>query len=211
MESVIKNRCVIVAAGTVRDIEFLKSNIKISDYVIAADGGYLTLLKTGITPDLTVGDFDSASKPQYSSEIIGLNPIKDCTDTEFACEQAVARGYKNILILGALGGRVDHSFANFALLARFKQKGINIVVKDEKHLIYCLYNEIKTVKKENEYVSIFAFGNECNITLNGFFYNVENFKLTPFDSIGVSNEVVNDEASIKVNFGLCLVIEAKKQ
>ena len=146
MELVEKKRCVIVAAGKTDSDDIIKKNIFYDDFVIAADAGYTKLKSAGIAPDLIVGDFDSSDTPENDIETIVLSPIKDCTDTQFAVSQAVERGYNEILIIGGLGGRIDHSVANFAVIGEFKQKGVNVTVVDENHIIYCLKDEEKTIE-----------------------------------------------------------------
>lgn len=96
MELVNKKRCVIVGAAKIGDGEMLKKNIFYDDYVIGADAGYRKLLELGITPDLIVGDFDSSDTPEVDVEVITLNPIKDCTDTEYAVEKAVEMGFTTV-------------------------------------------------------------------------------------------------------------------
>lgn len=211
MELVNKKRCVIVGAAKIDDGEMLKKNIFYDDYVIGADAGYRRLLDLGITPDLIVGDFDSSDTPEVDVEVIILNPIKDCTDTEFAVEKAVEKGFTEILILGATGGRLDHTFANFALLGDFKQKGININVLDEKHKIYALKDESHTVQKNNRYLSVFALGSYAEVTLEGVFYPLDKYRLSPFSSLGVSNEITEPTAKITVTDGTLLVMEVSKE
>ena len=210
MEFVNNKRCVIVAAGEAESEGFIKSNISKNDFVIAADAGYLALERAGIIPDLTVGDFDSAKKPEFCSEIITLNPVKDCTDTEFAIEQAVERGYNNISVIGALGGRIDHSYANITLIVKYKNQGVNIVLLGEKQKIYALKNETVRIKKLNSYVSLFAFSHECTVTLEGMFYPLNNYILSPFCDLGVSNEVSEKTGKIITSGGVLIVMEVSK-
>jgi len=210
MELVEKRRCVIVAAGKTESDEILKKNIYYDDYIIAADAGYSKLKSAGITPHLIVGDFDSSDTPENDIETIVLSPIKDCTDTLYAVNEAVNRGFSEILIIGGLGGRIDHSVANFAVLAEFKQKGVNITLIDENHTVYCLKDEQRTVTYKDRYFSVFAVGGKAEITLKGFYYEVDNYELSPFSSIGVSNELTEDTANVIVSEGTVLIIEASK-
>lgn len=165
----------------------------------------------GITPDLIVGDFDSCDTPEFDVEVIALNPIKDCTDMEFAVERAVEKGFSDILILGATGGRLDHTFANFALLGDFKQKGINITILDDYHKIYTLKDEAHNVQKNNRFLSVFALGGFAEVTLEGVFYPLNKYKLSPFQSMGVSNEITDPNAKITVTDGTLLVMEVSKE
>ena len=63
---------------------------------------------------IIVGDFDSAPCPQQNADdIVVLPHVKDDTDTEYAAKLAAQKGFDEVLLLGALGGkRVEHTLAN---------------------------------------------------------------------------------------------------
>lgn len=210
MEFVEKRRCVIVAAGKINSDEIIKNNIFYDDYIIAADAGYTTLKKLNIVPNLIVGDFDSSDTPENDIETIVLNPIKDCTDTEFAVDTAVKKGFNEIIILGGLGGRIDHSFANITLVGKFKNKGVNLTLITEFQKIYALKDETKSIAKSNSYVSLFAFGSECSVTLDGMFYPLNDYILSPFSDLGISNEVTEPSGKITTQNGVLIVMEVDK-
>lgn len=210
MEFAEKRRCVIVAAGRIQSDEIIKNNIFYDDYIIAADAGYTALKRIGITPDLIVGDFDSSDTPENEIDTIVLNPIKDCTDTEFAVEKAVEKGLSDILVIGGLGGRIDHSFANIVLVAEFKNKEVNVTLITDNQKIYALKNEIKSVVKSDSYVSVFAFGGECTVTFEGMFYPLKQYALSPYQVLGISNEIVDETAQITAESGILLVMEVSK-
>lgn len=205
-------RCVIVAAGDIQNKDIIKTNIRPDDFVIAADAGYYNCVNAGVTPDLIVGDFDSGKAPQTSIETIRLNPIKDSTDSETALLEAEKRGFNDILLLGATGKRLDHTLANIILTAAAKQRGNNLSILDEHHKIYALKNESKIIKKADAkyYLSVYAVGRECKITEAGVFYPLNNYYLSPFSALGVSNEITDEQASITVHSGTAVIIEADK-
>lgn len=210
MEHLEKRRCVIVAAGQIDSVEFLKKNIFYDDYVIAADAGFTKLKQADITPDLIVGDFDSSDLPEEDIETITLSPIKDCTDTEYALSQAYERGYREMLIIGGLGGRIDHSYANIVLTAQYKQKDCNVTVIDPNHKIYALKNEEKAICQGNKYVSVFAFAGECKVYFEDFYYGSDVITLSPFDVIGTSNEITGESGKVNIISGTAVIIEANK-
>ena len=101
------------ALDFIRKIEEERKGKKL--LLLAADRGLDFFLETGLVPDIVDGDFDSlsgAGKAYLESldhtEIVRLNPEKDDTDTQSTLNLAIRRGAKNILILGATGGRLDH-------------------------------------------------------------------------------------------------------
>ncbi len=211
MELVKNKRAVIVAAGEIKNTDIIGKNALCDDFLIAADAGFVKCIEAGNKPDLLIGDFDSFDKPDTDSEIIALSPIKDCTDTEFCVNEAFKRGFSEILIIGGLGGRNDHSFANLSLLACFKQRGVNVMLIDENHRIYALKDESRTVANNKQYVSVFAYAGSCTVTLEGFFYPLKNYILSPYQGgFGTSNEIVGETGKITVSDGLALVMEVSK-
>ena len=64
------------------------------DFIVACDAGYRNAARLGVRPDLIVGDFDSAPRPQTDRETIVLPHVKDDTDTQFA-----APGWWNTAVL----------------------------------------------------------------------------------------------------------------
>src|SRR5687768_15193697 len=114
---------VIVANAPDLDVAPYARLIGAADLLIAADGGALALLRAGLLPRLVIGDMDSldaASLAELAERGVELRRYpreKDETDLELALLHAAAAGATAIDILGALGGRWDHTLANVALLA----------------------------------------------------------------------------------------------
>ena len=95
---------------------------KPQDFVIAVDGGLRYLAECGIEPDFLMGDFDSLGEDfadtvaKYrgmgKEHFLQLPVVKDDTDTMAAARLGIQRGYKEFLMYGAMGGRLDHTIAN---------------------------------------------------------------------------------------------------
>lgn len=145
------------ALDFIRKIEEERKGKKL--LLLAADRGLDFFLETGLVPDIVDGDFDSlsgAGKAYLESldhtEIVRLNPEKDDTDTQSTLNLAIRRGAKNILILGATGGRLDHFIGNMGLLGYGRQKGVNVILADAQNYICLVEMAIlfeKTVSSEN--------------------------------------------------------------
>lgn len=202
--------CAVFAAGTRVSKAVVKKYISKNTFLIAADAGYKACDSYGITPNLLVGDYDSAEMPQTDIELIKLNPVKDETDSAYALELAIARGYKNIIMFGATGGRLDHTFANLELCASLKQRGIALTLIDDHHTVFAVRNERITLKAQNKYISIFPFGGPCTLTLVDFDYPLDHRTLQAFCGLGVSNEMHKETAEIIAEAGMALVIIADK-
>ena len=100
------SRCVILSACPVQPE--LKRLLRSDDFIIACDAGYRNCVRLGCKPDIIVGDFDSAPCPQQDADdIVVLPHVKDDTDTEYAAKLAAQKGFDEVLLLGALGGRPE--------------------------------------------------------------------------------------------------------
>ncbi|MGN0570791.1 MAG: thiamine diphosphokinase [Candidatus Fimenecus sp.] len=180
-------------------------------YIITADAGYRYAKEIGCTPNLILGDFDSGACPATDIETLQLNPIKDDTDSAVALKEAVHRGYKQIVLLGGTGSRLDHTFANFDLCAYAKTLGADLTVADAHHRVFTLQNETQILPRDDsKYISVFALGGACTVTLKGFYYPLEKYTFTPFCGMGVSNEMTAKTAEITVFDGTALIFITDK-
>ena len=200
--------CVIIAGSPDTNSEFIKSTVKDSDYVICADKGYLYAKNAGITPDVVVGDFDSFnSKINDECEIITLNPIKDDTDTFHSIDIAIERGYTELTIIGALGGRIDHSFANISALEYICKKGGKGILLSEKERVEFLPKGEYKYKYKDKTFSLFPFGcSDVCVTYEGVFYPLEKFRINSGLSLGISNVFTADESKINIYDGNAILI-----
>ncbi len=211
MGIVNKSDCIIFAAGDPIPKEQVLPYLNHNPFVITADGGYPFAMSVGCTPNLILGDFDSSACPETNIETLRLNPIKDDTDSAVAVKEAVKRGFTEIVLFGGTGSRLDHTFANFDLCAYAKTQGANLTVADIHHRVFVLQNETQLLSKDdNKYVSVFALGGACTVTLKGFYYPLENFTFEPFCGLGVSNEITSDIAEITVSSGTALIFITDK-
>lgn len=203
-------RCVIIGASPFNQPQFIKSNILPDDFVICADGGYDTAKKSNITPNIVIGDFDSATdEKSISAQKIILPVEKDDTDSIFCAKYAIEQGFKNIVLLGLTGGRIDHLYANFFLLKYLYNNNCNAVVSDSECNIYYTEKQLELHCK-GDTVSILPFGceNAC-ISLLGFKYHANKLVMTSDFPIGTSNISMEDTAIVNVHCGGVIVIENK--
>lgn len=181
----------------------------LDSYVIGVDKGALLCLNNNVKMDIAIGDFDSISKSELEllykeTEVIKLNPIKDETDTSEALEYC--NGYDDITILGGImGDRIEHFYANLLLL----EKNNKIKIKDNNSLIFTTSNDINLKKDVYKYISIFSLEDSTILSLEGFKYNLDSYHMKRLDPLGVSNEVIEAEAKIKIASGRVLIILSK--
>ena len=102
------SECYIFGGAKIENYSFIK--IPNDAFIIAADSGISHLKGFGVEPDIIMGDFDSCEVPtEYNCEIVRFKPEKDDTDLMIAVKKALSLGFDKIFILGATGGRFDHS------------------------------------------------------------------------------------------------------
>jgi thiamine pyrophosphokinase len=210
----------IISGGSVEDA-FLVETVKNGgfDVLLAADSGMDALYRNEIMPELIVGDMDSVQpraweffSAQEQIEIIQLNAQKNETDTEFAVREAIRRGADEITIIGGTGVRLDHVMGNISLLGIGLEYHVPIQLLDRCNRIRLFENEVTLLWEEQygAYVSLVPFGGPVSgLTLQGLKYPLTDAKLNIFQSLGISNEIVEDEAKITWTDGYLLVIEAK--
>ena len=213
----MKKTACIITGGTVCP-EFLKEKLKALDaaQIIVVDGALEVTDSLGIKPDFIVGDFDTVNPElllRYPEKIIRRHlPEKDQTDTELALETATESGCDHIILFGATGSRLDHSLANIFLLQKMAAKGVDAELCDE-HNRLSLRTGNFVIKKEEQYgdfVSLLPLTERVeNVTLNGLKYSLENHTFFREDSLGISNEIIAEEATVTFSAGMFLVVESK--
>ena len=185
--------------------------------VYAVDGGLTVADRAGIVPDYLVGDFDTAEEglvEAYEKRCVTLRhvPEKDATDTELAVDDALKRGADEIVLLGATGSRMDHTMANIHMLYRIRQQGKLGCIVNENNRI-SLYDSSFSVKRERlfgTYVSFLPFfGNVTDVTLKGVKYPLAGAVLTAGNSLGISNEAIEETMEVSFSSGYLLMIEAR--
>ena len=201
-------RCVIVGAGEI----YSPIEVCERDFIIAADGGYKHLKNANISPDVLIGDFDSIDKiPQLTGTEIVRHPVeKDDTDMYLAYKLGVEKGFREFVIYGGVGGREDHTFANYCLLLDAKNENNNIILIGNKRKTFVIKNEKITLESAaGKCLSVFAFGSDAyGVSICGLKYAAENITLSAAYPLGVSNSFVeNKHASISVENGALLIMQ----
>ncbi len=184
----------------------------VDSLVIAADSGYSILKKIGIVPDILLGDFDSIKETLPDNcEIITAPAEKDDTDTMLAVKTALSRGYYDITIASAIGGRLDHTFANIQTLAYISNNGGNGKLLGENDAVYfCEKGEYIFLQQRDAYFSVFSYTDKSEISLLGTKYPLTDYCLINSFPLGVSNEYLEKQVCLTVNNGQVIVIISKK-
>ncbi len=196
--------------------EWALHEVAAGDFLIGIDRGALFLLRHDLRPDFAVGDFDSVSLEDFheiqqrAGHVVSCDPImKDLTDTDMGVTWAIQQQPQEIVILGALGTRFDHTLANVHLLRKSLDAGIPCRIIDEKNEVLLIDRPTEIAKGRFPHISLLPLSQTVTgITLYGFQYPLHKATLTIGDSIGISNVLVAAAGKIDVRTGQLLVIKS---
>lgn len=216
-------KCIIITSfinGSIRDLIDPENA-----FIICADGGYAHARAEQIEPDVIIGDFDSleqhpeaasaisvAHSPNTEGPAVFRKPTKkDLTDTALCIEYAAEQGFRHIVVIGGLGGRADHSIANIQNLVAAAEDGISIIMLDQQNLVMVLIDDETVLPaREGWKLSLFSYSPQCTgVTVTGTAYPLQDAVLTSDFPLGVSNEITEESAGIKVRSGQLLVMMSR--
>ena len=214
-----QTRAIIFANGVLTDPAAARAAIEPGDRLIAADGGLHHLRQLGLVPDVLIGDLDSV-EPSEVEDVrraggrVERFPVhKDQTDLELAVRLARAEGAGDILIFGALGGRWDQTLANLLLLAHEDFRSVRIRLVDGAQQIHLIQAAARIEGRPGDTVSLISLqGDARGVTTDGLEYPLRDGQLPFGSTLGISNVLLGEQASVSVQDGLviCIVIGQPK-
>lgn len=201
----MKGICYIVGAGEVNTFTLEPDE---NDYVIAADAGYLALPRLTAVADLVIGDFDSLPQKPNHPNIIEHPREKDQTDMALAIEEGLRRDFQRFVLLGGMGGRLDHTYANIQALTNLASKNARGYLLGCGLAVTVIRNgSVRFDGKNSGTVSIFSCGDSAQgVTIKGLKYTLENAVLENTRPIGVSNAFIGEKSEISVLCGSLAVM-----
>ncbi|HEX9331414.1 MAG TPA: thiamine diphosphokinase, partial [Anaerolineales bacterium] len=209
-------RIVIFANGELAELKKARLLLQDDDYIICADGGTHHALALDIRPNLIIGDMDSAEKAQLQKLQkdgieIELYPLdKNETDLELALNRTIELEPKEILIIAALGGRLDQTLGNLALLTDVRLSIFDVRLDDGVEEIFICRNQVEVHGKNGDLVSLIPWqGAVSNIQTKNLKWPLNNETLYPDKTRGISNEMLGDTASISIGSGLLLIVHRR--
>lgn len=183
-----------------------------ADYIIAADGGQNRAREFGLQPDCVIGDFDSTTLDEDFDCIYITYPAeKDLTDTEAALTHALEKGCRNIILLGGMGGRLDHTMGNIGLLDKYYRSFDHMEFIDGKNRMELLKDSDRTLKRDAryKYFGLVSLNAEASgIDIRGAKYELTGASLERASTLGVSNEFSEDTVEICVQEGTLLIVRS---
>ncbi len=182
------------------------------DFIMCADGGFDHAAAAGIVPDMLMGDLDSISVPEDPAIETVIFPCeKDDTDTGICLQTALEKGYTNIMILGGLGGRLDHTISNIQLITGKCHLADQIIIKDQNNSCIALNcSSITLPRIDNQYVSVFPMTECRGVCESGVKYPLTDAELPLGSTLGTSNEITDEYGTFSVKDGIMLVITSEE-
>ena len=183
----MKGLCAIISGGEYSPMD----DIKAAEYIIACDRGYSYAKRSGIVPDLLLGDFDSyTGKLPEGAAVERLPREKDDTDTMHAVRRALELGFTRISLYCALGGRLDHALANvFSLIG----SGLDGMMADDREMLLVMrQNDEVSVRLDSAplAISLIALSPICDgVTITGTHWPLHDAVLKAYEPYAVSNKL----------------------
>lgn len=206
----------VFANGDILDKEWIRPYLRDAQATIAADGGVRHLLALGLLPDIVVGDIDSLpqqARPRLQAagtRLITYPPAKDETDLELALVHAAATFAGEILVFGALGGRLDQMLANILLLSHPHLVGRVVQLVEHNQRAWL----ISPIKKQTEIrgtvgdrVSLIPLGGDVEVAnTTGLQWALQDEVLVFGLARGISNVMTAERATVTIKSGYLLCI-----
>lgn len=202
-------RCVIIGGADIGRYDRIRGYLREGDFYICCDSGLKHREGLDIVPDLIVGDFDSYENPQLNIETITLPREKDDTDTVFAVKEALSRGFQDFLLVGVIGGRLDHTLGNVSLLLMLDAQRKTATALDDFSEMEIVSGQPVQIQDCYTYFSLLNIsGTAQSITIKNAKYPLDDAEITCEYQYGISNEVLPGKiAVVTVNQGRLLLIK----
>lgn len=210
-------KVLVISNGDIKDYNFYKKLLRDADMIICADGGANHAYQMKIKPDFIIGDLDSIKKEilefyENKGVVIEKFPsMKDETDTQLAMLKAIKLGASEIIFIGVIGERLDHSYANLSLLLYLLNRNIKGKIVNEMNEIYLINKFIEIEGKKGELLSLLPYSKEVKrIYTKGLLYSLSGQSMNLEMPYGISNVFTEEKAFIEIGEGLLLVIKPKE-
>ena len=208
----MSRKCIIIGGAAIQDYNHQKKYIREDDYIIVCDCGLRHVEKMGVSPDLIVGDFDSWQQPEnLDTEIIVLPCEKDDTDTVFAAKEALKRGFNDIVLLGVVGGRFDHTIGNVGILQYIAKAGGHGLVVDDHSEMTIVGRDAVAIEDDCSFFSLLAiYGDAFGVYIENAKYPLKDATIRTDYQYGISNEVIpGQKARAWVEQGNLLLVKIR--
>ena len=190
--------------------------IDTGDILIAADGGAIFLESLGTVPEVVIGDMDSLSESKLKLlqkqgiELKQFPVDKDKTDGELALDYCYNNDFSQVIILGAVGGRIDQHLANIFLMEYAHKLGMETVIREpDLEMGIITPDKCKKTFKEKQFsrLSLISLNSKVTgLTIKGCKYEIEDECIYRHKTRGISNQITQNLSEIEIKTGLLLYI-----
>ena len=182
--------------------------------VIAADGGSIHAGALGLILDMVIGDMDSIPdllRESLEEQGTGFKQSpghKDETDLELALIDAIDQGAKSIVVLGALGGRLDMSISNIMLLTHPRLEGTPVELWAGNQTAWLIRPPGQDLTgNPGDTLSLIPLGGDAQgVSTHRLAYPLIDETLVFGPARGVSNVFETNTARVDLRDGLLLVV-----
>ena len=205
-------RIIIFANGELPDIEKARPLLHEDDFIIAADGGTRHALALGLTPNIIIGDLDSLpanfEPSTFNGELIQFPADKNETDLELAIQHALTLNPEEVIIMAALGGRLDQTLGNISLILH--PSSFILRLDDGIEEVFFCRNNCEIKGTSGDTVSLIPWqGEVTGVVTTGLKWLLQNETLYPHKTRGISNEMLNNTATVQIDSGLLLIVHRR--
>jgi thiamine pyrophosphokinase len=202
-----------MANGDYGDIRNYRRLLDEADTILCADGGANYAHEMGVLPAHIVGDMDSIRpqvKAYYEEQKVPFKKYpqrKDFTDTQLILELAEELGASEIIFVGSLGKRLDHTLSNLYCGAELALRGRKVWHYSANCSAYLVSRECIVHGKIGDKVSVLALSDKARgVYEQGFEYPLENVILEKWNPYAISNVLKEEKGIVRVQEGLLLVL-----
>lgn len=213
-----EKRAVLFVNGELSHPAALQRMMRPDDFLVAADGGLRHLQTLGLTPHLLIGDLDSVSLEDVAAmtarkvQIQRFPPQKDDTDLELALQAVRHAGYRQIVLVAALGGRLDHTLGNLYLLTNPAFHDFQVCLEDGQTEVFVIRQTGTVRGSAGDVVSLLPVEAEASgVTTEGLAYPLRQETLWRHQGRGISNVMLGETAKITVEDGALFCVHSRQR
>ena len=208
-------KALLLANGELYHPARIRERIKLQnfDLIIGIDAGTKHAAALELKPDLIIGDFDSITEPHIDasgSPECKLYPTeKNETDLELGIRYAIGKGADTIVVVGALGGRMDMWVSNILLLAHEEFSSCHVEIWHGEQAGWVARPPGGEIRgKAGDIVSLIPLCSAAGVTTSGLSYHLKDFEFISGSSRGISNVLECDRAYVELCQGMLLLVHS---
>jgi len=211
-------KCVVLANGEYgEDLNCYRPILQEADIILCADGGANYAYTLSLVPDCIIGDMDSIKgkvREYFARVDVPLKKYprqKDFTDTQLALSEAEQMGADEIVLIGSMGKRLDHTLCNLYSCMDLVEKGLKVSHFSPEVEVHLVSSELHLKGRPGDVVSVLLLSDYADgVCERGFEFPLENALLSKGNPYTVSNRMLGERATITVERGILAIFHYAK-